>query len=94
MSQAATPIRIAAERPPTTPRPAITPPPPHPPEHTRPPPEPEAPQTASLQGDLVIDGAQMGRWLADAMGRQAARPPTSARRFNSRMAPIWPGLAG
>lgn len=44
-----------------------------------------------LQGALSIDGAQIGRWLAETVARQAARPPTSARRFNSRMMPNWPG---
>jgi hypothetical protein len=48
---------------------------------------------ALLQGDLLIDGAQIGRWLAGSMAREAARPPSAARRFNSRMMPTWPGMS-
>lgn len=58
--------------------------------------EAEAPpavaQPPSLQGELLIDGMQMGRWLAETIAKQAAGPPTTARRFNSRVAPAWPGL--
>lgn len=50
-----------------------------------------APDNSPLQGELSIDGAQIGRWLAETVARQAARPPTAARRFNSRMMPNWPG---
>jgi len=50
-----------------------------------------APDNIQLQGELSIDGAQIGRWLAETVARQAARPPTAARRFNSRMMPNWPG---
>jgi hypothetical protein len=46
-----------------------------------------------IQGDLLIDGAQIGRWLGETMAREAARPPAAARRFNSRMMPAWPGMS-
>ncbi|MCB8880414.1 hypothetical protein ACELLULO517_09235 [Acidisoma cellulosilytica] len=55
------------------------------------PPDPQSAEAATLRGDIMIDGIQMGRWLAESMARQAARPPTAARRFNTRMAPSWPG---
>ncbi len=48
-------------------------------------------QMANVQGDVMLDGAQVGRWLSGAMAREAGRPPTAARSFNTRMAPAWPG---
>ncbi|WP_284944564.1 hypothetical protein [Acidisoma cladoniae] len=46
---------------------------------------------ASLQGDVMLDGMKVGRWISGMMAREATRPPTSARGFNTRMAPAWPG---
>lgn len=48
---------------------------------------------APLSGDLWIDGSLLGRWLGETMARESARPPASARQFNSRMMPRWPGIA-
>lgn len=50
------------------------------------------PTTSIIQGELLIDGALMGNWLARTLAHQAARPPTGARRFNARVSPTWPGM--
>lgn len=88
-SPAAPPLEMAA--------PSPLPPPSSPPlpQATAPAVEPlaQAVTTTPIQGDLLIDGAQIGRWLGETMGRAAARPPSAARRFNSRMMPAWPGMS-
>jgi hypothetical protein len=47
---------------------------------------------ANVEGDVLLDGAQVGRWISTAMAREAGRPPTAARGFNTRMTPAWPGF--
>ena len=54
-------------------------------------PAPAQAQFAPMQGDVMLDGAQVGRWISSVMAREAARPPTAARGFNTRMTPAWPG---
>lgn len=83
--------------PPFAPR-ALVPAPPAeapPPSPQTPPDNPISPDASSgtIQGELMIDGVQIGRWLAETMARQAAQPPSAARRFNSRMMPAWPGMS-
>jgi hypothetical protein len=56
------------------------------------PPAPAQAQMASVEGDVLLDGAQVGRWISTAMAREAGRPPTAARGFNARMTPAWPGF--
>lgn len=57
-------------------------------------PQPRAlePTGSTIQGDLLIDGAIMGNWLARTLAHQATRPGTGARRFNARLSPAWPGM--
>ena len=62
-------------------------------ETTQAPAAPGQAQMATVQGDVMLDGAQVGRWISSAMAREAARPPTAARGFNTRMAPAWPGTS-
>jgi hypothetical protein len=45
-----------------------------------------------IEGDIMLDGVPVGRWIASAMAKEAARPPTAARGFNTRMTPAWPGI--
>lgn len=45
-----------------------------------------------IPGDLWLDGISIGSWLSTTMAREAARPPTAARGFNTRMSPAWPGI--
>jgi hypothetical protein len=47
---------------------------------------------ASVHGNVMLDGVHVGRWVSGAMAKEAARPPTAARGFNTRMTPGWPGI--
>jgi hypothetical protein len=47
---------------------------------------------AKVGCNFIFDGAQLGRWISGAMAKEAARPPTAARGFNTRMTPAWPGI--
>jgi hypothetical protein len=46
----------------------------------------------TVSGNFMFNGMQMGRWVSGAMAKEAARPPTTARGFNTRMTPAWPGI--
>jgi hypothetical protein len=46
----------------------------------------------SMQGDVYLDGARVGRWMSGLMAREAARPPTGGRGFNPRDSPARPGM--
>jgi hypothetical protein len=41
---------------------------------------------------MMLDGIRVGQWISSTMAREAARPPTAARGFNTRMTPAWPGM--
>jgi hypothetical protein len=43
------------------------------------------------QGDVYLDGARMGRWMADTLARAASRPMGGMTGFDGRMGPAWPG---
>jgi hypothetical protein len=60
---------------------------------TRPSPAPAPAPLAVVHGDVLLDGAQLGRWISGNLARDAARPPTTARGFNTRVSPAWPGNA-
>ena len=42
-------------------------------------------------GDVFLDGARVGTWLADHLAREAGKPQTGATGFDPRMSPAWPG---
>jgi len=42
-------------------------------------------------GDVYLDGARMGRWIADHMARAASRPQGGGTAFDGRMGPAYPG---
>jgi hypothetical protein len=45
----------------------------------------------AMGGTIVIDGAEMGRWMADYLAHAASRPPSGGAAFDPRMAPVWAG---
>ena len=52
-----------------------------------------ASQTISLQGDIIIDGSRLGRWMTSSLARQASRPPSSPVAPDPRQTPLWSGQA-
>ena len=57
-----------------------------------PPPTPSE-QTITLQGDIILDGARLGRWMTSSLARQAARPPAGPTGPDPRQTPLWSGQA-
>jgi hypothetical protein len=55
-------------------------------------PAPAETQTAKIECNVMLDGTELGRLISSAMAKEAARPPTAARGFNTRMTPAWPGI--
>lgn len=45
----------------------------------------------ALQGDVYLDGAQLGRWIMDQLARAAEGPRTGITGFDPRMTATWPG---
>jgi hypothetical protein len=43
------------------------------------------------EGMLIIDGAQLGRWVIDHLARQASRPMAGMTGIDPRMNPTFPG---
>ncbi|WP_216851195.1 hypothetical protein [Acidisphaera sp. L21] len=56
-----------------------------------PPPQQAAPIT--LQGDIVLDGARVGRWMTSSLARQASRPAAGPTGPDPRQTPLWSGQA-
>ena len=50
-------------------------------------------QTIHLQGDIIIDGSRLGRWMTSSLARQASRPPSSPIAPDPRQTPLWSGQA-
>jgi hypothetical protein len=48
-------------------------------------------QSLRLQGDILIDGSKLGRWVTDRLVKAAGMPRAAATGFDSRMTPTWPG---
>ena len=42
-------------------------------------------------GDVFLDGARVGTWIAEHLAREVERPQTGATGFDPRMSPAWPG---
>jgi hypothetical protein len=43
------------------------------------------------QGDVLLDGMRLGRWMSRELARQAGGPQASATLFDPRTSPAWPG---
>ena len=56
-------------------------------------PAPAATPAITMQGDIIIDGMRLGRWLTNAMARQASRPPSGPVAPDPRQTPLWSGQA-
>ena len=50
-------------------------------------------EAITLQGDIILDGARVGRWLTRNLARQAARPSASPTGPDPRQTPLWSGQA-
>ena len=48
-------------------------------------------ETGPTGGDVYLDGARMGRWIAERMARAASRPQGGTTGFDGRMGPAFPG---
>lgn len=51
-------------------------------------------QSAGFSGDIVMDGARLGRWLTDGLTRMTERPPSGSTGVDPRATPGWPGMHG
>ena len=65
---------------------------PQPPTSFAPPPS-QAQQNITLSGDVILDGARVGRWMTSTLARQAARPPAGPTGPDPRQTPLWSGQA-
>ena len=86
----------AASRPSAPPaQQALSPPSPPPPARTSSfaPPPPSSEQTITLQGDIILDGVRLGRWMTSNLARQAARPAAGPTGPDPRQTPLWSGQA-
>ena len=52
-----------------------------------------APQAVTMQGDIIIDGTRLGRWMTNALARQASRPSSGPVAPDPRQTPLWSGQA-
>ena len=50
-------------------------------------------QAITMQGDITIDGMRLGRWMTNAMARQASRPASGPVAPDPRQTPLWSGQA-
>lgn len=50
--------------------------------------------TQSVTGQLILDGSQLGRWIADTLSTAVSRPASGMTGFDPRMTPGWPGTTG
>jgi hypothetical protein len=44
-----------------------------------------------IGGDVYLDGAHVGRWIADWLGKESVRPQGGLTGFDPRVSPAWPG---
>jgi hypothetical protein len=49
------------------------------------------PSSATLQGDVYVDGSRLGRWMTDRLVKAAELPRAATTGFDPRMTPTWPG---
>jgi hypothetical protein len=55
--------------------------------------EPQRAESGSRQGMMILDGAQLGRWMIDHLERHASRPGATTTGFDPRMNAAYPGAA-
>jgi hypothetical protein len=55
--------------------------------------EPPRAESGSKQGMIILDGAQLGRWMFDHLERHASRPGAMTTGFDPRMNAAYPGAA-
>ncbi len=55
------------------------------------PPAAQATQSGPTGGDVFLDGARVGTWLADHLAREAGRPQMGGTGIDPRLTPAWPG---
>jgi hypothetical protein len=53
--------------------------------------EPPRAESGPRQGTLILDGAQLGRWMMDHLERHASRPGAMTTSFDPRMNAAYPG---
>ena len=82
----------ASNAPPASPPWPRVPAPPSPQPASFAPPPPSLP-AITLQGDIILDGARVGRWMTSSLARQAARPPAGPTGPDPRQTPLWSGQA-
>jgi len=44
------------------------------------------------EGQLLLDGSLLGRWIVDHLAREADRPPAGVTAFDPRQGRSWPGV--
>lgn len=44
-----------------------------------------------VSGDVYLDGTRLGRWIADRLAREIARPQAGMTGFDPRLGIAWPG---
>ena len=52
-------------------------------------PPPQGADASPSGGDVMLDGARVGRWMAAALAEQAARPPSGPTFFDPSQSPAW-----
>jgi len=45
----------------------------------------------AVEGELHVDGALLGRFVAEMLGREAGRPQAGMTGFDPLVSPAWPG---
>jgi hypothetical protein len=55
------------------------------------PPRREPDGAGPTHGDVFLDGARVGSWMADQLARAAARPQSGATGVDPALTPGWPG---
>jgi hypothetical protein len=54
-------------------------------------PPPSSQARGPVTGDVYLDGSKLGRWIADRLAREIARPQSGMTGFDPRLGIAWPG---
>lgn len=49
------------------------------------------PMSGSSHGEIILDGARLGRWMSDRLARAASRPGSGTTAFDPRISALYPG---
>ena len=49
------------------------------------------PMAAPSHGEIILDGARLGRWMSDRLARAASRPGSGTTAFDPRISALYPG---